>query len=67
MGTDSRGGVTAAYFGNVYPHTLARTERDEGNDVMVNCGENPGSLPASSTKRVFLWRWCDVIGPQCRF
>lgn len=33
----------------------------------VNCGENPGSLPASSAKHVFLGRWCDVIGLRCPF
>lgn len=32
VGTDSGGAV--ADFGDVDPHTLARTERDEGNDVM---------------------------------
>lgn len=41
MGTDSRRGVTAAYFANVYPQTLARTERDEGNDVMAKLGKTP--------------------------
>lgn len=42
MGTDSGGGVTAAYFANVNAHTLARTERDKENEVM---GELWGKTP----------------------
>lgn len=63
MGTESRGGVTVAYFGDVYP-TPSQGQR-EMREMMswVNCGENPGSLPASSPKRVFLRGCCDVIGP----
>lgn len=64
-GTDSGGGggVTAGCFGNVYPHTLARTERDGGMMSWVNCRENPACLLAFRLNV----RQCDGIGPYCCF
>lgn len=60
VSTEGERELTAGgYFGNVYPHTLARTERDGGMMSWVNRGENPSCLLALRLNV----RQCDGIGP----